>query len=221
MLKIDWDSVPKKFNWIAVDFDGEVLAFENKPYLMSSGVVWSAAEGEFKEMLHLRGVGDDYIFSAKAHASNSLTQRPACNNNHQTDEKQPHPHAELMLQYAQDCAIDKDAWKNWQIKERFQFDWVMINGHPTWSERLEYRRKPRTIVIGGMEVPTPETREPKNGTVYYQTNPQSEDLYSEFEWVRDRFDLTVLQTGMLHLSKENAIIHAKALIKISGGTTNV
>lgn len=81
------------------------------------------------------------------------------------------------------------------------------------------RIKPRTIMIGDMEVPEPvrDASELEEGEVYYFICPTDEDLYDFYAWDGDALDLRLLKHGMIHKTKEDDILHAKALIKISGG----
>lgn len=84
----------------------------------------------------------------------------------------------------------------------------------------EYRIKPRTILIGGVEVPEPVKDE--NGLVdgedYFLPNLHHERLCSIYTWSEDDIDLLLLKRGLVHKTEEAAILHAKALIKISGGS---
>jgi len=72
----------------------------------------------------------------------------------------PHPHAKLMLEYAQDMAKDQDIV--WQTRAaRQNFNWVDVKREPIlWNANQEYRRKP---------VPRPDYK--MYGYVYYKTDP--------------------------------------------------
>lgn len=82
-----------------------------------------------------------------------------------------------------------------------------------------YRIKPRTIMVGDIEVPEPvmDASEFNEGDSYYLASPTDDDLYEWSRWDDDPWDLLMLKRGLIHKIKEAAILHAKALIKISGG----
>lgn len=84
----------------------------------------------------------------------------------------------------------------------------------------EYRIKPRTIKIGEVDVPEPVRDESDmvNGGEYYFPLVNGEDLCEDYYWSGDYMDLLLLKRGLIHKTKEAAIAHAKALIKISGGS---
>lgn len=83
-----------------------------------------------------------------------------------------------------------------------------------------YRIKPRTIKIGEVDVPEPVRDESDmvNGGEYYFPLVNGEDLCEDYYWSGDYMDLLLLKRGLIHKTKEAAIAHAKALIKISGGS---
>jgi hypothetical protein len=100
-----------------------------------------------------------------------------------------------------------------------------------WYE-YTYRIKPKTITIGDMEVPEPVSEPLKAGTQYFIVDINDDELYDVGMWVDinddelhdvgmwavDRYDeYEYLSKCLIHLTKEAAIQHAKALIKVSGG----
>lgn len=86
--------------------------------------------------------------------------------------------------------------------------------------RYTYRIKPRTIMIGDMEVPEPvrDVSELEKGEDYYSPSLVRERIYNACTWDGDDFDLRGFKRGMIHKTKEAAVLHAKALMKISGGS---
>lgn len=52
----------------------------------------------------------------------------------------PHPHAELMKQYAEDAAARRDPWVLWEYDNQEE-GWNALNTHPTWNLNYKYRRK--------------------------------------------------------------------------------
>lgn len=78
--------------------------------------------------------------------------------------------------------------------------------------------KKRTININGFEVPEPERNAPKMGTVWYAPEIGSsdlEDLAIVNDWEGDPWDINMLKSGLVHLSKENAELHANALLSFT------
>lgn len=130
-----------------------------------------------------------------------------------------HVHAELMMQYAQDAIETDKPWERWQSRSQFNSSeglWRDCRTNPAWCEGTEYRRKPRTININGYEVPEP-VREPlKVGNSYYRpiiTRYESGVLHCK--WYGSKFDQYALKTGLVHLTKEAAEIHARALLSFT------
>ena len=81
------------------------------------------------------------------------------------------------------------------------------------GDPAEYRVKPSTIVVNGIEVPEPQRVAPADGTAYWLANVTSIE-FDQFElcWDGVESEMTWLQRGLVHLSKENAIAHAKAMV---------
>ena len=71
MIQIDWDKIPKEYNWIAVDEDGEMLAYITKPEprVRESWVVsyWNGHPFKYLGKVNLNGI--DW--------TQTLTRRPA------------------------------------------------------------------------------------------------------------------------------------------------
>lgn len=72
-----------------------------------------------------------------------------------------------------------------------------------------------TRIINGFEVPAPETEEPRVDSVYFSTTLLSGELYGDYAWANDNFDLTLLKRGLVFLTKEDAIANAKAMLGIN------
>ena len=75
--------------------------------------------------------------------------------------------------------------------------------------------KPRTITINGIDVPAPEVVAPADGTKYWYPNLVFEDGALPAHWYSDGFDNQALARGLVHLTEEAAIKHAKALLSLS------
>lgn len=109
------------------------------------------------------------------------------------------------------------AWANGEdIQYRFDETevWEDVN-NPSWYEDCEYRIKPKTIAIGGMQVPAPRATPPRNGQEYWVLLVEDEEI--SFVWAGDDCDYTRLKHRVIHDTQEGARLHREALIKVSGG----
>jgi hypothetical protein len=130
-----------------------------------------------------------------------------------------HKHAELMAQYAQDALETDRPWERWEYCDEFDSSWEPLTTNPKWFTDFQYRRKPKVIIINGFEVPEP-VREPlKHGQEYYI--PIIADLfgeskpYAQFIWTGTRIENSLLSRGLIHLPKEAAAIHARAILSFT------
>lgn len=81
-----------------------------------------------------------------------------------------------------------------------------------------FRLAQEMITIGDVSFPKPVSEPLKKGTKYWFAGLGSERCAFSYDWDDDETDKRILRRGLLHLSEENAVAHAKALIKLSGGT---
>lgn len=125
--------------------------------------------------------------------------------------KTPHPHAAAMLLYAEDAAETDKPWERWECKDAVE-GWYSLTDHPVWGLYISYRRKPRTILVNGIEIPEPMRKEPKKPEWYYLAYPISEELYAQYTWTGARPDRLWLEKGLIHDTREAAIAHAKAML---------
>lgn len=123
-----------------------------------------------------------------------------------------HKHYDLIVAWAADPS--QKVWRKessgyWQVET------------PAWDGSAEYhigQQPPKqTITIGDQVIDAPELSGLANGSEYFLPEPSMSKLYSESLWANDNYDSARLKHGQVHLNKEAAIAHAKALIKISGG----
>ena len=126
-----------------------------------------------------------------------------------------HVHAELMMEYAKDAMETDKPWERWEAGKSNIGIYIDIDGHPTWDEDLDYRRKPCTININGREVPEP-VREPlKEGQKYYIPSLEYSPTYNCVAWADGTFDRFWLERGLIHLTREAATAHAKELLSFT------
>lgn len=98
---------------------------------------------------------------------------------------------------------------------------LMVKGFGRWKpadygcpRRTSVQIKKRTININGFDVPEPERKPLKLNQTYYLTD-LTELWQSDFTWEDDFDDNKWLKAGIIHLSKENAELHAKALLSFT------
>lgn len=74
---------------------------------------------------------------------------------------------------------------------------------------------PKTIRIGEYDVPEP-VREPlEDGKEYWGVDPTATELAWSYKWNNAGFCNLMLRRGLIHLTKEAAVIHAKALLSLT------
>lgn len=128
-----------------------------------------------------------------------------------------HKHAALMLQYAQDAAETPRPWERWEVKIN-NGEWCELNGNPNWVDDWGYRRKPQVIRVGRHEFPRPITFIPQKDTIYWVIRLQFKGYApNELIWSDDETDLALLESCVIHLSREAAQAHADVLNAISRG----
>lgn len=134
-----------------------------------------------------------------------------------------HIHAELMALYAQDAAETDSPWELWEVRQRHREGSVVVYGDwrdcvpsdMTFPDDHEYRRKPRAININGHEVPEPVRKPLECGAEYFAPAVGGVYFATEFYWRGDEVDNRLLERGLVHLTKEAAIAHAKALLSFT------
>ena len=104
----------------------------------------------------------------------------------------------------------------WEDKRAFD---TAVN--VVFIEGVEYRIKPRTIRIGKYDVPEPlpyDCGTLDANTTYYSPDIESMDgtfTTEEQFWCWDRIDVLRLERGLVHLTREAAELHARALISLT------
>lgn len=83
-----------------------------------------------------------------------------------------------------------------------------------------FRLAQEMITIGDVSFPKPETKAPKEDQYYFIPDPTIMKLHFRSRWDNDKCDERRLKLGFVHLTEENAIAHAKALIILSGGNAD-
>jgi hypothetical protein len=128
-----------------------------------------------------------------------------------------HPHAWVLRAIA-----DGEPVSEFEVyRAGFTHGWSCASNWTLWiiePKGWEFRRKQKTIKVNGFDVPEP-VREPLKDTVNYCIpDPKMEDLFEYRTWTGHRLDMVWLSRGLIHLTKENAIAHAKAMLGIDPNT---
>ena len=95
-----------------------------------------------------------------------------------------------------------------------------------WEDKLSgklfadgsYRIKPKTINVNGFEIAAGEKGGLKDGDLYFVPCPHFESRFVSSIWRDFKSGNHLLKDGLVHLTKENAIAHAKAMLGIDPKT---
>ena len=111
-----------------------------------------------------------------------------------------------------------------QIQMRDGHDWKDANDSEVlrlisedWNiEPRHLRAKPERIKKNvTVSIPTPLMIAPKDGTRVYYASVSNHDMVVSFVWDGHSGQLLALKRGVLHLTEEAAIEHAKVLISLT------
>lgn len=129
-----------------------------------------------------------------------------------------HPHAGLMMKYAEIAQTTDKPWEHFEVRRNKSAVWEAIYVPMPFYENMEYRLKPeppKTIRIGEYDVPEP-VREPlEDDKEYWGIDPTAEELAWKYTWNNALFCNLMLRRGLIHLTKEAAVIHAEALLSLT------
>lgn len=132
-------------------------------------------------------------------------------------ENQGHVHAELMAQYAEDARTHAEPWKLWECREPGG-KWAPVGAWIPWVPSAEYRRKPKTHIVNGVEIPDLRVTQ-KHGDHFYLADPVSLYFFTLLEDDEDDMVTLWIERGLAYQhteeGKQAAILHAKAMLGIS------
>ncbi len=135
-----------------------------------------------------------------------------------TTKPQGHKHAALMAEFARDAAGMERPWEAWEFYACHDEGWVTCASMPAWTSDGEYRRKPRTIRIGGMDVPEPVRVALEKGTPYWMPVLMSSGTFAiAYSWDGGSADQRWLARGFIHLTQKAAEAHGRALVALTEG----
>lgn len=128
--------------------------------------------------------------------------------------EQGHVHSEQMMRYAEDAKTHAEPWELWEYKGG-DGAWIDCHYSPAWATHLEYRRKPKTHNVHGVEVPDLRVS-PEYGEGYYLASTTAFDLTSRHTFVGDNTDKLWAERGLTYQytdeGRQAAILHAKAML---------
>ena len=79
----------------------------------------------------------------------------------------------------------------------------------------EYRIRQNTIRIGEYDVPEPLREMPARCTTYYVVDTVTPKLPRKYTWVGDTADIGWFNLGILHSTRDAAVLHAEALLSLT------
>ena len=133
-------------------------------------------------------------------------------------EQTKHIHAELMLTYALDAMESDKPYEMWEFNEDCPGSfWLPLADNPIWDKYFKYRRKLKTIRIGNHTVPEPLKEAPTYSCKVYKVALDTQELVTEINWEAWMIttDCSMFSKRLVHLNKEAATLHAKALLSFT------
>ncbi|MEQ1969729.1 hypothetical protein ABLA30_22830 [Xenorhabdus nematophila] len=126
-----------------------------------------------------------------------------------------HIHADLIMAYAKLAQETDKPWDGFQYRIRGNEEWLDCGVSVRFWFGNEYRLKPRTVKIGEIDVPEP-VREPLERDQEYFVVATTGLFPAEAGiWDGAKIHMRYLERGLIHLNRESAELHAKALIALT------
>lgn len=128
-----------------------------------------------------------------------------------------HVHADLMRQYAEDAKTHTEPWKLWQVKDA-EGTWWRCQFSPSWDASLEFRCKPKTHIVNGVEIPDLRVK-PEEGEQYYLADPLSRTFFTLRQAYKNAARNDWVERGLVYPhteeGKQAAILHSKSMLGIA------
>lgn len=124
-----------------------------------------------------------------------------------------HKHAHLMFQYAQDAMETDKPWERWELRPMGSEQWQGCGSRISFSERCEYRRKPRTMTYT-VTIPEPMREAPELFGAYWIAQLAAEECAVPMCWRGRDWEFRWLKRGLCFATKEDSIAAAKAMLPI-------
>lgn len=130
-----------------------------------------------------------------------------------------HPYADILRAIADGKQIQilKHGHSKWEdVSGQVALSLVYYNTEYAIDEnKTIIRIKPKTININGIEVPEPAREPLKEEQQYWFVYIDASRSQGQSRWDDDPIDYTRLDMGIIHLTKEAAETHAKALLSFT------
>lgn len=124
--------------------------------------------------------------------------------------------AKTFQEWAKGILPIVQAAANGELIEVMKSDgWEAKAEHLGFNTYDTYRIKPKTIRIGEYDVPEPLREMPALYTDYYIACITTSGLYGVATWVCDAQDIEWFNLGVVHNTKDAAVLHAKALLSLT------
>ena len=209
--------IPAHHTAVAADGCGQVYSYADTPIEITTCWRFSNSSDSVYKVLARVDFADTVEWR------NSLQLYPLAEANKMTAANlkdlpvKPHPHFDLMMKYVEIAQTTDKPWEAFQVKG-FVDEWVDVSANIIFNENLQYRLKPeppKTIRIGEYDVPEP-VREPlEDDKEYWGVDLSATELAWKYTWHNALFCNLRLRRGLIHLTKEAAVIHAKALLSFT------
>ena len=202
--------IPAHHIAVAADADGFVYSYDATPIEVATCWRFSNSYDSVYKVLARVDFADTVEWR------NSLQLYPLAEANKVT--AAAHPHAGLMMKYAEIAQTTDKPWKHFEVRRNKSAVWEAIYVPMPFYDNMEYRLKPeppKTIRIGEYDVPEP-VREPlEDDEEYWCVDLTAEKLAWMYKWNNALFCNLMFRRGLIHLTKEAAVIHAKALLSLT------
>ncbi len=104
-------------------------------------------------------------------------------------------------------------WTEFQAKRPGE-DWFDLDSFDLIRANMEFRRIPSAINFRGFEFDAPVSYPLNLDELYYVPNIHDPERIGIWKWINSSEDHDRLQKGIIHLTSESAINHAKAMLAI-------
>lgn len=210
---IKWQIHGEEYNYMDADkYTNTTYCGEVTSYLMF-GLTTKGCNMTAKEFLELVYEPEQDVFLAHTLRITDSSGNTIYDSTLAEKEK-GHIHAESMAQYAEDAKTSETPWELWQMKS-VDGVWRGCEAHPVWVSSTVYRRKPKTHVVNGVEIPDLRI-DPKEGDRFYLVDPTEGDLTYRYTHTGDDCDEVWVSRRLCYepteAGREAAILHSKVML---------
>ena len=177
-------------SFLGIDLDGDIIQWD------TGFLPFHNVPDKFTQITYAELVGED---------------KPIAKNE-QCNERSKHPQFDLIEKYYRE-------WGKWDCYGKgHDGEWSYVS-YPDWPEEVVYELRPRKkmMKIGDYAFREPEREAPEVWTDYFLPDIDRWEYFAKIRWAGDGCDIKRFNRGLIHLTKEAAIAHAKAMILASGG----